>query len=110
MDGTVFAADATVWCAGFRRPPDPASIIGDRTGRTIPPVAMTYVGITVSGSRQHTHRARRRIAAAGHDTGVDRAAARRVVEAFVDAASSGRTERLVALLADGAPGWGCRRG
>jgi RNA polymerase sigma-70 factor (ECF subfamily) len=54
--------------------------------------------ITESASQQHAHRARRRVATgrgAGEITG---AAARRVVEAFVDAASSGRTERLVALL------------
>ena len=82
--------------------------------------------ITESASQQHTHRARRRIAA-GHPAGdsglgvarpadsglgvarpadsaggLDRGAARRVVEAFVDAASSGRTERLVALLTDDA--------
>ena len=58
--------------------------------------------ITESGSQQHAHRARRRIAAAGNGTDVDRASARRIVEAFVDAATSGRTERLVALLTDDA--------
>ncbi|WP_327148391.1 sigma-70 family RNA polymerase sigma factor [Nocardia sp. NBC_01329] len=62
------------------------------------------LGITASGSQQHTHRARHRIAAAGSRTGIDRAAARRIVEAFVDAASSGRTEQLVALLTDDATG------
>ncbi|WP_454197110.1 sigma-70 family RNA polymerase sigma factor [Nocardia sp. Marseille-Q1738] len=62
------------------------------------------LGITESASQQHTHRARRRITAAGNRTGIDRAAARRIVEAFVDAASSGRTERLVALLTDDATG------
>ena len=60
------------------------------------------LGITESGSQQHTHRARRRIAAAGKGTDIDHASARRIVEAFVDAASSGRTERLVALLTDDA--------
>ncbi|MEV0028887.1 sigma-70 family RNA polymerase sigma factor [Nocardia sp. NPDC050793] len=62
------------------------------------------LGITESGSQQHIHRARRRIAAAGNGTDIDRASARRIVEAFVDAASSGRTERLVALLTDDATG------
>jgi RNA polymerase sigma factor (sigma-70 family) len=60
------------------------------------------LGITESGSQQHAHRARRRIAAAGNGTDIDHAFARRIVEAFVDAASSGRTERLVALLTDDA--------
>jgi RNA polymerase sigma-70 factor (ECF subfamily) len=58
--------------------------------------------ISESASQQHAHRARRRVAAwnmAGNAPGdVDRVAARRIVEAFVDAAASGRTERLVALL------------
>jgi RNA polymerase sigma-70 factor (ECF subfamily) len=58
--------------------------------------------ITESASQQHAHRARRRIAAERIVTEIDRASARRVVEAFVDAASSGRTERLVALLTDDA--------
>ncbi|MEU4312378.1 sigma-70 family RNA polymerase sigma factor [Nocardia sp. NPDC024068] len=58
--------------------------------------------ITESASQQHAHRARRRIAA-GRDTAeIDRAAARRIVEAFVAAAASGRTEQLVALLTDDA--------
>ncbi|WP_026922524.1 sigma-70 family RNA polymerase sigma factor [Glycomyces arizonensis] len=68
--------------------------------------------ITESASQQHAHRARRRITyehrsyghrAAGRGAGAtDRASARRIVEAFVDAAASGRTERLVALLTDDA--------
>jgi RNA polymerase sigma factor (sigma-70 family) len=62
------------------------------------------LGITESGSQQHAHRARRRIAGAAGGTDVDRASARRVVEAFVAAASSGRTERLVALLTADAAG------
>ncbi|MGF6886404.1 RNA polymerase sigma factor (sigma-70 family) [Nocardia sp. GAS34] len=62
------------------------------------------LGITESGSQQHAHRARRRIAVAGNSSQIDRASARRVVEAFVAAASSGRTERLVALLTDDATG------
>ncbi|MDV3130124.1 sigma-70 family RNA polymerase sigma factor [Mycobacterium sp. 21AC1] len=54
--------------------------------------------ITESGSQQHSHRARRRIGVAGNGFEFDHGSARRIVEAFVDAASSGRTERLVALL------------
>ena len=58
--------------------------------------------ITESASQQHAHRARRHVAA-GRDVGVvDGVSARRIVEAFVDAASSGRTERLLALLTDDA--------
>jgi len=57
--------------------------------------------ITESASQQHLHRARRRITAARRDGGeVDPASARRIVEEFFAAASSGRTERLVALLTD----------
>jgi len=57
--------------------------------------------ITESASQQHLHRARRRITAARRGGGkVDPASARRVVEEFLAAASSGRTERLVALLTD----------
>lgn len=64
------------------------------------------LGITESASQQHTSRARRRVAAGRQrgDTGVDEATARRIVGAFVAAASSGRTEQLVALLTDDAAG------
>jgi RNA polymerase sigma-70 factor (ECF subfamily) len=58
--------------------------------------------ITESASQQHAHRARRRITAERVVGDIDRSAARRIVEAFIDAASSGRTERLVALLTDDA--------
>jgi RNA polymerase sigma factor (sigma-70 family) len=58
--------------------------------------------ITESASQQHLHRARRRITAGGPRGGVDPASARRIVEEFLDAAASGRTERLVALLTDDA--------
>ncbi|WP_344586608.1 sigma-70 family RNA polymerase sigma factor [Actinomadura vinacea] len=58
--------------------------------------------ITESASQQHLHRARRRITAARRGGEVDPASARRVVEEFLAAASSGRTERLVALLTDDA--------
>ena len=62
------------------------------------------LGTSESVSQQHVSRARRRIAAARNGTDIDHAAARRIVEAFVDAASSGRIERLVALLTDDATG------
>ncbi|WP_207931200.1 sigma-70 family RNA polymerase sigma factor [Streptomyces sp. 8K308] len=59
--------------------------------------------ITESASQQHLHRARRHITAARRGGGdVDPASARRIVEEFLAAASSGRTERLVALLTDDA--------
>jgi RNA polymerase sigma-70 factor (ECF subfamily) len=55
--------------------------------------------ITGSASQQHVHRARRRVAAERRGGGeVDPASARRVVEEFLAAATSERTERLVALL------------
>ncbi|WP_217177459.1 sigma-70 family RNA polymerase sigma factor [Streptomyces sp. AC495_CC817] len=55
--------------------------------------------ITESASQQHVHRARRRVAAErrGGDP-ADPATARKVVEEFLAAATSGRTERLVELL------------
>ncbi|MFC9999364.1 sigma-70 family RNA polymerase sigma factor [Nocardia sp. NPDC127526] len=62
------------------------------------------LGITESASQQHIHRARRRIAAARNGIGIDQTSARRIVEAFIDAASSGRTEQLVALLTADATG------
>jgi len=59
--------------------------------------------VTEAASQQHLHRARRRITAARRRRGeVDPASARRIVEEFLAAASSGRTERLVALLTDDA--------
>ncbi|MBC6445755.1 sigma-70 family RNA polymerase sigma factor [Actinokineospora xionganensis] len=58
--------------------------------------------ISESASQQHAHRARRHVAAGRHVAAVDRASARRIVEAFLDAASSGRTDRLLALLTDDA--------
>jgi RNA polymerase sigma-70 factor (ECF subfamily) len=57
--------------------------------------------ITESASQQHVHRARARVTAERRRGGEpDPAAARRVVEEFLAAATSGRTERLVALLTD----------
>ncbi|NNH70675.1 sigma-70 family RNA polymerase sigma factor [Nocardia uniformis] len=58
--------------------------------------------ITESASQQHLHRSRRRITASVDRTDIDHASARRIVEAFLAAASSGRTDRLVALLTDDA--------
>ncbi len=59
--------------------------------------------ITESASQQHLHRARRRVTAARRPGGdVDPATARRIVEEFLAAATSGRTEKLVALLTDDA--------
>ncbi|MFE0105868.1 sigma-70 family RNA polymerase sigma factor [Streptomyces sp. NPDC059009] len=55
--------------------------------------------ITESASQQHVHRARRRVAAERRGGGeVDPASARRIVEEFLTAAVSGRTERLVEML------------
>lgn len=57
--------------------------------------------ISESASQQHVHRARIRVAAERRRGGeADPASARRVVEEFLAAATSGRTERLVALLTD----------
>ncbi|MEU3448778.1 sigma-70 family RNA polymerase sigma factor [Streptomyces thermolilacinus] len=57
--------------------------------------------ITESASQQHLHRARHRVTAARRHGGeADPASARRIVEEFLAAATSGRTERLVALLTD----------
>ncbi|MEU6759220.1 sigma-70 family RNA polymerase sigma factor [Streptomyces sp. NPDC046685] len=57
--------------------------------------------ITESASQQHLHRARTRLTTARRRRAeVDPASARRIVEEFLDAATSGRTERLVALLTD----------
>ncbi|SDR27889.1 sigma-70 family RNA polymerase sigma factor [Thermostaphylospora chromogena] len=60
------------------------------------------LGIAESASQQHLHRARRRVAAGRRGDVVDSADARRIVEAFLDAATSGQTERLIALLAEDA--------
>ncbi|MFI8961808.1 sigma-70 family RNA polymerase sigma factor [Streptomyces sp. NPDC053493] len=57
--------------------------------------------VSESASQQHLHRARRRVTATRRDGGeVDPSSARGIVEEFLAAASSGRTERLVALLTD----------
>ncbi|WP_372442741.1 sigma-70 family RNA polymerase sigma factor [Streptomyces pactum] len=61
------------------------------------------LGITESASQQHLHRARRRVTTARRGGGeTDPASARRIVEEFLAAATSGRTEQLVALLTDDA--------
>lgn len=58
--------------------------------------------ISESASQQHAHRARRHLTAARNVNQIDHTAARRIAKAFLDAASSGHTERLVALLTDDA--------
>ncbi|WP_298328178.1 sigma-70 family RNA polymerase sigma factor [Haloactinopolyspora sp.] len=60
------------------------------------------LGITESASQQHAHRARDRLRAERSFRDVDQASARRIVEAFVEAAASGRTARLLSLLTDDA--------
>ncbi|GAA4403546.1 sigma-70 family RNA polymerase sigma factor [Tsukamurella soli] len=56
--------------------------------------------ITESASQQHALRARRHLASDRRGSRVDDAAARRIVEEFVDAAVSGRTDRLLEMLTD----------
>ncbi|MFJ1793311.1 sigma-70 family RNA polymerase sigma factor [Kitasatospora griseola] len=60
--------------------------------------------ISESASQQHVHRARRRVAAEHRGGGAetDPATARRVVEEFLSAATSGRVDQLVAMLTDDA--------
>ncbi|GAB4005412.1 sigma-70 family RNA polymerase sigma factor [Glycomyces albus] len=58
--------------------------------------------ITESASQQHAHRARRHMGASRRSGAVDRAEARRIVEAFLDASMSGHTGRLIALLTEDA--------
>jgi RNA polymerase sigma-70 factor (ECF subfamily) len=58
--------------------------------------------ISESASQQHALRARRHVAAGRSSGRVNRHRARRIVEAFVEAAASGETERLVALLTEDA--------
>lgn len=58
--------------------------------------------ITEAASQQILHRARKHVAAGRTRTGIDGAAARRIVEEFLAAATSGRTEPLVRLLTEDA--------
>lgn len=58
--------------------------------------------ITEDASQQTLHRARKRVARGRARTEVDAAAARRIVEEFLAAATSGRTEPLVRLLTEDA--------
>lgn len=62
--------------------------------------------ITESGSQQVLHRAKEHLGSRSPRTEVDRDAARRVVEEFLAAATSGRTEPLVRLLTADAMGAG----
>ncbi|ARP71036.1 RNA polymerase subunit sigma-70 [Streptomyces pluripotens] len=54
--------------------------------------------ITEAASQQILHRAKKRVAAGKARTEIDEAAARRIVDEFLTAATSGRTEPLVRLL------------
>ncbi|GGX67083.1 RNA polymerase sigma-70 factor [Streptomyces minutiscleroticus] len=56
------------------------------------------LGITEAASQQLLHRAKKHVADGKARTEVDEAAARRIVEEFLAAATSGRTEPLVRLL------------
>ncbi|WP_330338795.1 RNA polymerase sigma-70 factor [Streptomyces sp. NBC_00557] len=58
--------------------------------------------ITEAASQQIFHRAKRHVADGRARSEVDRAAARRIVEEFLAAATSGRTEPLVRLLTEDA--------
>ncbi|MGV9595438.1 RNA polymerase sigma factor SigJ [Streptosporangium sandarakinum] len=57
------------------------------------------LGITESASQQTFHRAKKHVADGRARAEIDEAAARRIVEEFLEAAASGRTEPLVRLLA-----------
>ncbi|UXY36868.1 RNA polymerase sigma factor SigJ [Streptomyces albidocamelliae] len=54
--------------------------------------------ITEAGSQQIFHRAKKHVAAGKARTEIDEAAARRIIDEFLAAATSGRTEPLVRLL------------
>ncbi|MEU4834739.1 RNA polymerase sigma-70 factor [Streptosporangium sp. NPDC023615] len=56
--------------------------------------------ITEAASQQILHRARKHVAGGRARTMIDEAAARRIVEEFLTAAASGRTEPLVRLLVE----------
>lgn len=58
--------------------------------------------LTEAASQQILHRAKQHVAAGKARTEVDEAAARRIVEEFLAAATSGRTEPLVRLLTEDA--------
>ncbi|MFI6513053.1 RNA polymerase sigma factor SigJ [Streptosporangium sp. NPDC050855] len=60
------------------------------------------LGITETAAQQILHRARRHVADGRVRAEVDEAAARRIVEEFLAAATSGRTEPLVRLLTEDA--------
>ena len=60
------------------------------------------LGITETASQQHLHRAKKHVAYAEARPAIDKAAAQRIVEEFLAAATSGRTDQLVRLLTDDA--------
>ncbi|MFE7516874.1 sigma-70 family RNA polymerase sigma factor, partial [Streptomyces sp. NPDC057540] len=66
--------------------------------------------ITESAAQQTYHRAKKHVAAGRARTEIDEAEARRIVEEFLAAATSGRTEPLVRLLTGEAPAARDRRG
>jgi RNA polymerase sigma factor (sigma-70 family) len=59
------------------------------------------VGVSEAASQQHLHRARARVSGAPRQK-ADQAEARRVVETFLTAAATGRTDALAAMLAEDA--------
>lgn len=64
------------------------------------------LGLSEAASQQHLHRARTHLAAERARTAVDQEAAQRVVEEFLSAATTGRTEPLLQLLTADAVGAG----
>ncbi|WP_406438285.1 RNA polymerase sigma-70 factor [Streptomyces sp. NBC_00631] len=60
------------------------------------------LGLTEAASQQILHRARKHVADGRARTEVDEAAARQIIEEFLAAATSGRTEPLVRLLTEDA--------
>lgn len=60
------------------------------------------LGVTEAGSQQTYHRAKRRLADGRARTEVDQTAARKVIDEFLSAATSGDTDALVRLLTDDA--------
>ncbi len=58
--------------------------------------------LTEAASQQIFHRAKKHVAGGEARTGIDEAATRRIVEEFLAAATSGRTESLVRLLTEDA--------
>lgn len=64
------------------------------------------LGLSEAASQQHLHRAKRHLAAERVRTAVDQGAAQGIVEEFLSAATTGRTEPLLRLLTEDAMGVG----